>query len=84
MVFTCIVVLVELILLFLSSVDILGKYTAEQTAKQAAIQRCDEAEHQVSMLELDLKNSRDETAQLKQELVMAVSKVCAPWVWGDE
>lgn len=52
-----------------------NKLAAEQSAKQEALEKFQKAEHQCSMLQLDLKNTRDEVTTLKTELKTAIAKV---------
>ena len=52
------------------------KLEAERTARHEATERYARAEHQSSMLELDLKNAQGETASVKIELNAAMAKVC--------
>ena len=42
-----------------------------------AIEKYNEAQHQYSMLELDIKSSRDEVKKLTKELEVATEKVCS-------
>ena len=55
--------------------EISAKLSAEQLAKQEAVERCEKSEHQCSMLQLDLKNAHDEISILKTEMQMTVAKV---------
>lgn len=65
-VYTCILTLTEL----------QAKYAAEQESKQKAIERYETAEHQCSMLELDIKSSQEEVHKLTQDMQIAAAKVC--------
>lgn len=55
--------------------DITAKLLTEQAAKQSALERCEEAEHQSSMLQLDVKNAHDEITTLKADMKIAMAKV---------
>lgn len=48
--------------------DMTVKLEAEKTAKCAALERSEKAEHTISMLELDVKNAQEEINKLKLEL----------------
>ena len=51
------------------------KLTIESKSREEAVSRAEVAEHQCSMLKLDLKTSKEESAQLRQELTTTQSKV---------
>lgn len=55
--------------------EVLKKLTAESKARQEAVSRAESAEHQCSMLKLDVKTSKEEVAQLKHDLAATRSKV---------
>lgn len=56
--------------------EVLKKLAGESKAREEAVSRAEAAEHQCSMLKLDMKTSKEEVAQLKQELATTLSKVC--------
>ena len=55
--------------------EVMGKLSAESKAREEAVSRAEAAEQQCSMLKLDVKSSREEVTQLKQELATTQSKV---------
>jgi len=55
--------------------DLIAKLKAESVARQKAVERSEAAEHQCSMLQLDLKSARDEVAELKESLNNSQNKV---------
>ena len=55
--------------------DLVAKLKAESVARQKAVERSEAAEHQCSMLQLDLKSARDEVAELKESLNNSQNKV---------
>ena len=57
--------------------EVLQKLAAESKAREEAVSRAEAAEQQCSMLKLDVKSSKEEISQLKQELVTTQSKVYA-------
>ena len=61
--------------------EVLKKLAGESKAREEAVSRAEAAEHQCSMLKLDVKTSKEEMAQLKQELATTQSKVCHPCVY---
>ena len=63
------------IVLALLSLELQAKFTAEEREKVKAIEKYNEAQHQCSMLELDIKSSRDEVKKLTKELEVATEKV---------
>jgi len=48
--------------------DLAQKLELEQAARSVVVERSEKAEHTISMLELDLKNSQEEIGKLKEEL----------------
>ena len=56
--------------------EVLKKLAGESKAREEAVSRAEAAEQQCSMLKLDVKTSKEEIAQLKQELATTQSKVC--------
>ncbi len=60
---------------FCITTELQAKFLAEQKAKVKAIEKFDTAQHQCSMLELDIKNSHDEVKKLTKDLEIATNKV---------
>ena len=56
--------------------EVLKKLEGESKAREEAVNRAEAAEHQCSMLKLDVKTSKEEITQLKQELASTRTKVC--------
>ena len=56
--------------------EVLKKLEGESKAREEAVSRAEAAEHQCSMLKLDVKTSKEEITQLKQELASTRTKVC--------
>ena len=56
--------------------EVLKKLEGESKAREEAVSRAEAAEHQCSMLKLDVKTSKEEITQLKQELTSTQTKVC--------
>ena len=59
--------------------EVLKKLAGESKAREEAVSRAEAAEQQCSMLKLDVKTSKEEISQLKQELATTQSKVCQPF-----
>ena len=55
--------------------DLLVRMEGETAAKQSATERAEAAEHQIQMLNLDLKNVQEELEEAKKELGAAHTKV---------
>ena len=55
--------------------DLVAKLKAESLARRKSVERSEVAEHQCSMLQLDLKSTRDEVSELKQLLKNSEDKV---------
>ncbi len=55
--------------------ELQAKFSAEQEAKVKAIERYNSSQHQCSMLEMDIENSRDEARKVSKELEIATEKV---------
>jgi hypothetical protein len=55
---------------------VLKKLAGESKAREEAVSRAEAAEQQCSMLKLDVRTSKEEITQLKQELATTHSKVC--------
>ncbi len=55
--------------------ELQAKFSAEQEAKVKAIERYNSSQHACSMLEMDIKNSRDDARKVSKELEIATEKV---------
>jgi len=59
-----------------SHTDLQAKFFVEQEEKVSAIEKLNTSQHQLSILEMDVKNSREETSRLSKELEVVMGKVC--------
>ena len=64
-----------LLTVILLHAELQAKLDAATAEKQTALERSEAAEHQCSMLQLDLESTQGELRELKDELSVARSKV---------